>query len=114
MSKIHFNNFNKVENTTLVLQDKSGNTYGSIIDYNNLTYKNCFNSPNELSFTVYKSDHMSKEQKYILDNIKKIRIIYIHNNKYYTNFLSFFYHYIDDVTNRKYLDICNSHKKYSV
>ena len=77
MSKIHFNNFNKVENPTLVLQDKSGNTYGSIIDYNNLTYKNCFNSPNELSFTVYKSDHMSKEQKYIWDNIKNMRIIYI-------------------------------------
>ena len=77
MSKLYFNNQNKIECPTLVLQNKSNHNYGAIIDYNSLTYKQSFNAPNEISFTVYKGEHPSEQQKKIWDNITDLKVVYI-------------------------------------
>lgn len=77
MSKLYFNNQNKIECPTLVLQNKSNHNYGAIIDYNSLTYKQSFNAPNEISFTVYKGEHPSEHQKNIWDNLTDLKVVYI-------------------------------------
>lgn len=77
MSQIYFNKQNKIECPTLVLQNKSNHSYGAIVDYNSLTYKQSFNAPNEISFTVYKPKHMSEQQKKIWDNLVDLKVVYI-------------------------------------
>lgn len=77
MSQIYFNKQNKIECPTLVLQNKSNHNYGAIIDYNSLTYKQSFNAPNEISFTVYKGEHPSEQQKNIWDNLTDLKVVYI-------------------------------------
>lgn len=77
MSQIYFNKQNKIECPTLVLQNKSNHSYGAIIDYNSLTYKQSFNAPNEISFTVYKGEHPSEQQKKIWDNLTDLKVVYI-------------------------------------
>lgn len=77
MSQIYFNKQNKIECPTLVLQNKSNHNYGAIIDYNSLTYKQSFNAPNEISFTVYKGEHPSEQQKKIWGNLTDLKVVYI-------------------------------------
>lgn len=77
MSQIYFNKQNKIECPTLVLQNKSNHSYGAIVDYNRLIYKQSFNAPNEISFTVNKPKHMSEQQKKIWDNLTDLKVVYI-------------------------------------
>lgn len=77
MSRIYFNKQNKIECPTLVLQNKSNHSYGAIVDYNSLTYKQSFNAPNEISFTAYKGKHPSEQQKKIWDNLTDLKVVYI-------------------------------------
>lgn len=54
MGKIFFDTNNNVDTPTLILQNKNFDTLGSIPCFCGLAYTENFNSPNELSFTLYK------------------------------------------------------------
>lgn len=75
MAKILFDKQNLVETPTLVLQNRNFDTIGMIGNASALTYKENFNSANELSFTVYKE--LNGQETPLWDTISDFKILYI-------------------------------------
>ncbi len=75
MANIIFNHQNLVEVPTLILQNRNFDTLGIIADASNLTYKENFNSPNELSFTIYKNINGKKNP--LWSSIVDFKLLYV-------------------------------------
>lgn len=68
-----------LENPTLILENRNFDNYGNIINYTDFHYKDNFNSPNEISFTIHKFKDKSKNILWdkIWDKIKDLKVLYI-------------------------------------
>lgn len=75
MAKILFDKQHLVEMPSLVLQNRNFDTIGMIGNASGLTYKEHFNSANELSFTVYKE--LNGQETPLWDSISDFKILYI-------------------------------------
>ena len=75
MAKKIFNQHNNIDIPTLLLQNRHFETIGIIKDVHNLTYKESFNSPDELTFNIYKN--VNKKENPIWNDIKTFKIIYV-------------------------------------
>lgn len=64
-----------LENPTLILGNRNFDNYGNIINYTDFHYKDNFNSPNEISFTIHKLKDKSKN--ILWDKIKDLKVLYI-------------------------------------
>ena len=64
-----------LENPTLILENRNFDNYGNIINYTDFHYKDNFNSPNEISFTIHKLRDKSKN--ILWDKIKDLKVLYI-------------------------------------
>lgn len=64
-----------LENPTLILENRNFDNYGNIINYTDFHYKDNFNSPNEISFTIHKLKDKSKN--ILWDKIKDLKVLYI-------------------------------------
>ena len=64
-----------LENPALILENRNFDNYGNIINYTDFHYKDNFNSPNEISFTIHKLRYKSKN--ILWDKIKDLKVLYI-------------------------------------
>lgn len=64
-----------LENPTLILENRNFDNYGNIINYTDFHYKDNFNSPNEISFTIHKLK--DKSENILWDKIKDLKVLYI-------------------------------------
>lgn len=84
--KIQFKN-GKVEDYTIILSNKALQLCGQIPSVQNVRFSGNLNSPNEVSFTVYRDQQIlntslsqkeiEKYQRYVWDNIIDLKVIYI-------------------------------------
>lgn len=65
-----------LENPTLILENRNFDNYGNIINYTDFHYKDNFNSPNEISFTIHKLKD-NKSKNILWDKIKDLKVLYI-------------------------------------
>lgn len=75
MAKINLNHNHRVDIPTLILQNRNFDTIGMIAGAVDLTYKENFNSANEISFSIYKD--IQKENCSIWDAIVDFKILYV-------------------------------------
>lgn len=75
MAKNIFNENYGVDTPTLLLQNRNFETIGSINNVFGFTYKENYNSANELSFSIYKK--IDGYENYLWDSIIDFKIIYI-------------------------------------
>ncbi len=75
MAKIEFDENNIVTIPTLILQNRNFDPIGSIPNAFDLTYKENFNSANEISFTIYK--YIDGKCNPIWDSIVDFKVLYV-------------------------------------
>ena len=75
MAKIEFDENNIVTIPTLILQNRNFDSIGSIPNAFDLTYKENFNSANEISFTIYK--YIDGKCNPIWDSIVDFKVLYV-------------------------------------
>lgn len=75
MAKIEFDENNIVTIPTLILQNRNFDSIGSIPSVFDLTYKENFNSANEISFTIYK--YIDGKCNPIWDSIVDFKVLYV-------------------------------------
>lgn len=75
MGKITFDGYNNVDTPTIILQNKNFDSLGSVTSFCCLAYTENFNSPNELSFMLYK--YMDGKENTEWDSISDHKVLYV-------------------------------------
>ena len=73
MSKLLFNKDHRIDDFTFIIARRDFYKYG-VIKGTNVAFKDSFNSPNELSFQLYKTSDLSKE---VWDRVNDYNIIIV-------------------------------------